>query len=280
MRRRGSPSRPGVRTRGLGGSLVWAAAILLLLLFAFPVGALVARTAVTGTVLAALLDPAVGEALLLSLATTAVALGLAILLGTPLAWLLARHRFRGQRVIETLVDLPLVLPPAVAGLALLLLVGRRGPLGAPLATFGIELPFSTAAVIVAQLFVAAPLYVRGARAGLAAVPRDLEDAARADGASEWGVFRRVTAPLASGAITAGAISCWGRALGEFGATILFAGNVAGRTQTLPLLVYAEFQSSLDAAVAAAAILVLAAIAILLGARLTPRLADIELAATT
>jgi molybdate transport system permease protein len=169
--------------------------------------------------------------------------------------------------VETLVDLPIILPPSVAGLALLLVFGRRGLLGDGLAVLGVSIPFTTLAVILAQAFVAAPFFVRAARAGIRAVDRDLEDAARVDGATELGVARHVTLPLAASAISAGLVMAWARALGEFGATIMFAGNIAGRTQTLPLLVYSEFQGSLDAALVAAAILVVAAFGVLVAVRL-------------
>jgi molybdate transport system permease protein len=169
------------------------------------------------------------------------------------------------------VDLPLVLPPSVAGLALLLVFGRRGLLGESLDAAGLAIPFTTVAVILAQVFVAAPFYVRSARAGIASLPRDLEDAARVDGASEVGVFRHIMAPLAAPALAAGLVMSWARSLGEFGATILFAGNVTGRTQTLPLVVYAEFGAGdLDAAIAAATVLVLAAVGVLGAVRLGRR----------
>jgi molybdate transport system permease protein len=155
----------------------------------------------------------------------------------------------------------------VAGLALLLVLGRRGILGGALDVVGISIPFTTIAVVFAQTFVAAPFFVRSARAGIAAVDRDIEDAARVDGASERDVFRWVTAPLAGAALAAGAVMSWSRALGEFGATIMFAGNVEGRTQTLPLVVYGEFGAGdLDASIAAASILVLAAFGVLVSVR--------------
>jgi molybdate transport system permease protein len=159
------------------------------------------------------------------------------------------------------------MPPAVAGLALLLLLGRRGALGGALDLVGLELPFTTLAVILAQVFVAAPFFVRSARTGIAGVDRDTEDAARVDGASELRLFRHVTVPLAGTALAAGLVMSWARALGEFGATIMFAGNVQGRTQTLPLVVYGEFQGGdVDASIAAAAILVIAAFGVLVAVR--------------
>jgi molybdate transport system permease protein len=244
-----------------------AAGIPALILLGLPVVVLVLRALASGGVLSALRDPAVLDALWLSGLTTAVTLVLVLLLGLPLALAMARGRLPGRAAVETIVDLPIVLPPSVAGLALLLVFGRRGLLGEPLADAGLTLPFTTAAVVLAQFFVAAPFFIRSARAGIAGVERELEDAARVDGAAERSVFRWVTAPIAAPALAAGLVLCWARALGEFGATIIFAGAIEGRTQTLPLLVYGQFQSSnLDAAIAAAAVLVLAAVAALAAVR--------------
>ena len=235
------------------------AAALIGSLLVIPVVVLVVR-ALTG---GAALDPSIVDALRLSLVTTTASLILTLTLGTPLAWVMARRRLPGRGVVEALVDLPIVLPPAVAGLSLLLALGRRGPAGA----LGLEVAFTTLAVVLAQTFVAAPFYIRAARGAFATRHRDLEDAARMDGADQWAIFRTIVVPLAGPVLAGGAILAWARALGEFGATIMFAGNVSGVTQTLPLAVYAEFQSSLDASVAAAAILVGAAFAILVGVRL-------------
>jgi molybdate transport system permease protein len=260
------------RHRRRGGRGPWhlgisALAALAVLFLGLPILALIARALLVGTLAEILGSPAIVDALTLSLITTSASLVLTILIGGPLAYVLARRRFRGSWIVETVVDLPIVLPPAVAGLALLLLFGRRGIVGGFLADLGIGIPFTTAAVVLAQMFVAAPFFIRSARTGLAGVDRDLEDAARVDGAAERDVMARVTLPLASSALAAGLVMCWARALGEFGATIMFAGNVPGRTQTLPLLVYAEFQSGdVDAAIAAAAILVLAAMGVLVAVR--------------
>jgi molybdate transport system permease protein len=242
-----------------GRALVLLGAAVAASFLVFPVAWLVGRAVAGG----AALDAEIFEALRLSLATTGASLLLTLALGTPLAWVLARRAFVGRRILEVAIDLPIVLPPAVAGLALLMLLGRRGPAG----WLGLELGFTSIAVVLAQTFVAAPLYVRSARGAFATVHGDLEDAARTDGGSEWDVFRRVIVPLALPVLVGGAILAWARALGEFGATIMFAGNIAGRTQTLPLAVYGEFQSSLDASIAAATILVAAAIAVLVGVRL-------------
>ena len=242
-------------------------AVPALLFLALPVIVLIGRALLSGSVFDALGSAAVLDALALSAITTTFAVALALLVGFPLALLLARARFRGRALIEAIVDLPIVLPPSVAGLALLLAFGRRGLLGEPLGALGISLPFTTVAVILAQLFVAAPFFIRAARAGLVGVERELEDAARVDGAAERQVLRFVTIPQAAPALAAGVVTCWARALGEFGATIMFAGAIAGRTQPLPLVVYGEFQSSdLDASIAAAAVLVLAAVVALLAVR--------------
>jgi molybdate transport system permease protein len=237
------------------------------LFLGLPVLALFARALLGGSIGEVLASPAVIDALRLSLVTTAVSLGIAVMFGTPVALLLARRRFRGHALLETLVDLPIVLPPSVAGLALLFVFGRRGLLGGGLEILGIAIPFTTVAVILAQVFVAAPFYVRAARSGFAAVDRDLEDAARVDGAADAAVLWRVTVPLAASSLAAGLVLTWARALGEFGATIMFAGNIAGRTQTLPLLVYSEFQLDLETSIAAATVLIVAAAAVLLAVRL-------------
>jgi len=237
------------------------------LFLGLPVVVLVLRALLGGGLLDAIASPVVVDAIVLSLVTTSISLVLIVCLGLPLAFVLARRRFRGSSLLETAIDLPIVLPPSVAGLALLLVFGRQGLLGRPLDLFGLAVPFTTFAVILAQTFVAAPFFIRSARAGLAGVERDLEDAARMDGASERDVARWITVPLAAPALTAGMIMCWARAVGEFGATIMFAGNIPGKTQTLPLVVYSEFGGGdLEASIAAAAVLVLAAFGVLLAVR--------------
>ena len=264
----GATSAPRQRDQSPWGERsVAALAGLIAVFLGIPVVVLVARAVLDGSLAAALTARVVLDGLVLSLATTAVSLVLTILFGLPLAWVLARRSFRGKGWLEAVVDLPIVLPPSVAGLALLLVFGRRGFLGPVIEPLGLAIPFTTLAVVLAQTFVSAPLFIRSARTGLASVDRDLEDAARADGATERALFRAITVPLASGALAAGVVMAWARSLGEFGATIMFAGNVEGRTQTLPLVVYGEFQAgSLDASIAAAAILVLAAFAVLVAVR--------------
>jgi molybdate transport system permease protein len=196
-----------------------------------------------------------GAAVFLSLATTLISLSLIVLFGTPLGYVLARFSFPFKSVWITLIELPIVLPPVVAGLALLMTFGRRGLLGAPLDALGITLPFSITAVIIAQVFVSAPYYIRAAQVQFQAIPRELEQAASLDGAQGWQVFRFVTLPLSLRGLFSGAVLSWARALGEFGATILFAGNLQGRTQTMPLLVYGALERDLNAALWAGVILI-------------------------
>jgi len=186
--------------------------------------------------------------------------------GTPVAYLLARENFRGKAVVDTLIDLPMVLPPAVAGIALLMAFGRRGILGATFSAFGIELPFTTAAVVIAETFVAAPFYVRSAKAGFGAVDRRLEQMSALLGVSDWKTFWRVTLPLAAPSVVSGLLMTWARALGEFGATIMFAGNFPGRTQTMPLAIYSGLEANLDSALALSLILVIVSFGVLLAIR--------------
>ena len=261
------PRRPAAGTRGLGWP-VQGLAFLAALSLGLPVAVLVGRAVLDGALFASATVRVVVDALVLSLVTTSISLVLTVIIGIPLALLLARRTFRGQTLVETVIDLPIVLPPSVAGLALLLVFGRRGLLGETLSVFGIEIAFTTVAVILAQTFVSAPFFIRSARTGFASVDHDLEDAARVDGASERQLFQTITLPLASASLAAGLVMSWARALGEFGATIMFAGSVARTTQTLPLVVYAEFQGGdLDAAIAAAAVLVLAAFGVLVAVRI-------------
>ena len=255
------------RSGGWGERSVTAVAVLCALFLGVPVLTLVLRALLSGSLAVAISSPAVSDALILSALTTSISLALSVVLGLPLAFVLARREFRGKGVIEAVVDLPIVLPPSVAGLALLLVYGRRGLLSAPFEILGISVPFTTIAVILAMTFVSAPFFIRSARIGIAGVERDLEDAARVDGASEGQLFRAITIPIASAAFAGGLVMTWARSLGEFGATIMFAGNIQGRTQTLPLVVYSEFNSGdLDASIAAAAILVLAAFGVLIAVR--------------
>jgi len=211
---------------------------------------------------------ALRDALLLSLSTSLIALVVIVIIGTPIAYVLARWRFPGDRIVDALVDLPIILPPAVAGIALLTAFGRRGIFGEPLDRLGIAIGFSTAAVVIAQVFVSAPFYIRTARAGFLRIDRTLEEAASDLGASPIRVFRRITLPLCRGSLIAGGVLAWARALGEFGATIMFAGNRQGVTQTMPLAIYERFGAGdLPAALVLSAILLVASIGFLLAVRL-------------
>ncbi|WP_407642480.1 ABC transporter permease [Actinomadura craniellae] len=212
---------------------------------------------------ARLAEPQVLAALRLSLVTATLATALCLVLGVPLAWLLARTRFPGQGLVRALVIVPLVLPPVVGGVALLMLLGRRGLLGRWLeAAFGVTLPFSTAGVVVAEAFVALPFLVISVEGALRAADSRYEEAAATLGASRWTAFRRVTLPLIAPGVLAGATLSWARALGEFGATITFAGNFPGRTQTMPLAVYLALETDPEAAIVLSLVLLVVSVAVL------------------
>ena len=253
--------------RSLAGSVLeqWALVALAVVLLSFlflPVVAVLERSLVRSDFLEVVTSSAVVEALRLSFVTTAVSLGLIIVFGTPLAYLLARVRFPGHHLVDTLIDLPMVLPPAVAGLGLLMAFGRRGLLGQWLDDIGIELAFTTAAVVMAQTLVASPLYIRAAKAGFEAVDPNLELVSHTLGRSKIETFFRVAVPLARPALMAGAVMAWARALGEFGATIMFAGSIGGRTQTIPLAIYRSMETGLEVPLALSAILVLISFVVL------------------
>jgi molybdate transport system permease protein len=214
-----------------------------------------------------LTEPGVLAALRLSLLTATLATVVCLLLGVPLAWLLARSDLPGRRFIRALVTVPLVLPPVVGGVALLLVFGRRGLVGQWLdTTFGFSLPFTTAGVVVAEAFVAMPFLVIAVEGALRGSYARYEDAAATLGASRWTAFRRITLPLIVPGIAAGAVLCWARALGEFGATITFAGNFPGRTQTMPLAVYLALEQDLDAAIVLSLVLLVVSVVILAAMR--------------
>jgi molybdate transport system permease protein len=222
------------------------------------------------TIFSKLVDPMVAQAIQLSLSTTLVSLGIILVGGTPLAYLLARRSFRGHDALDTLLTLPIVMPPAVAGIALLLAFGRRGLIGQALYGAGIDIAFTPVAVVLAQTFVAAPFYIQTAKTAFNAVDRELEQAAAIDGAGPLRVFRSVTAPLSLPALFGGAIMAWARALGEFGATIIFAGNLQGRTQTMPLAIYLGFELDLQAALTLALVLLIFSFGILFLVRVVLR----------
>jgi molybdate transport system permease protein len=220
-------------------------------------------------------SPAAVDALLLSARTTAISMAIILVVGTPAAYVLARYDFPGKRIVNTLVDLPAVLPPSAAGIALLLAFGRVGLIGEQLTAFGITISFTTAAVVLAELFVATHFYVRQATVGFGQIERGIEEAALVDGGGRTTVFLRVTIPLAFPALVAGAVTAWARALGEFGGTIIFAGNVQGVTQTIPLAIFSELERDFDAAVALSVLVLGFAFAVILTARyLTRKAAEV------
>jgi len=197
----------------------------------------------------------VRQAIQLSLFTSTISMLVTILFGTPVAYMLARSRSKLVNLVDTIMDLPTILPPAVAGVALLIAFGRRGVFGAWLAPLGITLPFTSVAVIMAQTFIASPFYVKAATIGFGGIRTELLEAAALDGATRWQTFWHVTLPLARMSILSGSVMTWARALGEFGATIIFAGNFPGRTQTMPLAIYVGFEIDLKTALLLSFILI-------------------------
>lgn len=267
-----SPAPAASRSRPLAAWL-WPGALgalagLLLLLVLLPLAGLLFASS-PRQLLAGLRDPLVVPALRLSLVTSTASLVVILVCGTPLGWILARNTRRSAplwRLLETIVELPVVLPPAVAGVALLLAFGRRGLLGPALASAGIGLPFSRAAVVFAQTFVAAPFYVQAAVAAFRRLDPDLLLVARTLGAARPRLLVAVAIPISWPALAGGAALSWARALGEFGATLMFAGNMSGRTQTLPLAIYAALESDLRTAQSLSLLLVAVAFALLVAIR--------------
>jgi molybdate transport system permease protein len=245
---------------GAGLFLVLAAPLVALLVSSTP-----------AELLRALSHPLVAPALWLSAWTTALSLFIVVVCGAPLAWLFARSRVSWVRLVETCVELPIVVPPAVVGIALLQAFGRRGLFGSSFEAFGVALPFTSAAVVVAQVVVSAPFFVQTAAAGFRRVDEDMLLVARTLGATPERAFFRVAVPVALPSLLGGAALCWARSLGEFGATLLFAGNFPGRTQTLPLAIYSALESDVGVARAIALILGVVAFATLLVLRALPKL---------
>ena len=239
--------------------------LFLLALLALPIASLLWRADSEG-MLSYIAQPGAIAALRLSLVTSLVSVLVIVLTGTPLAFILARRKFPGKTLLELVIDLPVVLPPSVAGVALLIAFGRQGTFGQWLSAFGVSLPFTTAAVILAQTFVSAPLFIRSARIGFAQIDPQLREAAYVEGSNEWQLFRYVMFPLAGRAILSGIILAWTRSLGEFGATILFAGNMEGVTQTMPLAIYLGFERSLGMALALSTVLVFVSFLLLYATR--------------
>jgi len=243
-----------------------AVAAVAVLLFALPLAGLLWRAPWSSAWDELQSGPA-RDALRLSLVTSLSATAIALVLGVPLAWVQARVHYPGKRVVRALTALPMVLPPVVGGVALLLALGRRGMVGSQLDRIGVSLPFTTAGAIVAEAFVAMPFLVLTLEAAFASADQRLEDAARTLGAGRFAVFRQVTLPLVAPSLLAGTVLCWARALGEFGATITFAGNLQGRTQTLPLFVYVKLEgSNPDSAIVLSLVLLVVAMAVLIALR--------------
>lgn len=250
----------------IGGLL----AVALIGLLVLPVVALVLSGA-QADLTAGLTHPLFAPALRLSLKTSAISLALAVLMGTPLAWWLARSRSRMVRPVEILVELPIILPPAVLGVALLQTFGRQGVLGPALGELGLSLPFTEQAVVVAQLVVAAPFFVQAAANAFREIDEDMLIVARTLGASPTVAVLRVALPIAAPGLLVGASLAWARALGEFGATLLFAGNMPGRTQTMPLAIFTALEADVRLAVVFSLVLAGVGAALLLGLRFTPTL---------
>jgi molybdate transport system permease protein len=245
--------------------LLGAALAIVLAFLVIPVVAIFTNTS-PSELISKLDDPAATDALRLSLETTTIAVGLIVLFGTPAAFLLATRTFRGRSVVMTLVELPLVLPPAVAGIALLAALGPHGILGG---VFWDSLDLQTSAVVVALTFVSAPFYIRQAQSSFESIERSLLDASRTLGSGEAATFARVAIPVAVPGLLSGLALAWGRALGEFGATLMFAGSFRGITQTVPLAIYDQFPTDFSAALALSAVLVIVSAALLLAVKLVP-----------
>jgi molybdate transport system permease protein len=242
------------------------ASVGLYLFAALPLAAIALRVP-AGQLWQHLGEPMVRDALRLSLGTSLAATALCMALGLPAAYLLARYRFRGREWLDTLADLPMTIPPVVAGVGLLMAFGRAGLLGGALEALGVRLAFSTIAVVLAQAFVAMPFFFKAARAGFQAVEPEMEQIALTLGATRWTAFWHVTLPLTRPALFAGLTLTWARAMSEFGATLMFAGNLPGRTQTLPLAVMTAMESNLETALALALVSLIAAGAALVLAKL-------------
>lgn len=262
----------GLAARARGAwfpALLFAALAVALGFLVLPVLAIFLETS-PAQLLDSLGDPSSRDALRLSLITTTIAVTIVVLVGTPVAWLLATRRFRGRELVVTLLELPLVLPPAVAGIGLLAALGPQGILGGVLDQLGIRLVLETAGVVVALVFVSAPFHLRAAQSAFAAVDRSWLEASRTLGAGEARTFARVAVPAALPGLAAGVALAWGRALGEFGATLMFAGSFRGITQTVPLAIYDRFATDFDGALALSAVLVVVSAALLLSVKLLAR----------
>ena len=237
--------------------------LLYVLFIGLPVVAILVKAAQQKGLFASLLSDTTIQALQLSLVTSIISIVIVVIIGTPFALLLARKDSLVLKFIDSLVELPIILPPIVAGVAMLMAFGRQGILGPVLNSVGITLPFTTGAVICAQIFVAAPFYIRAAKLGFQSVSTDYEDVSQTLGVSPWQTFWKLTIPLASPSILSGLALAWARAISEFGATIMFAGNLTGKTQTMPLAILTAMESDIGASLALSVILLLASIVVLI-----------------
>ncbi len=254
---------------GLPMVIVYALVIIALLFIALPVLSLFLKTS-PDAFISSMENPVVMDALKLSFITSLTTALIVIIIGTPIAYMNARYRYRGKEIVDTIIDLPVVIPPAVAGIALLMAFGRMGVVGQYLNMAGITVGFTTVAVIMAQTFVASPFYIRQARTSFEDVDRSVENAARTLGASKLSTFFIITVPIAMNGLISGIILTWARALGEFGATILFAGNFEGVTQTMPLAIYVTMESDLNAAIAISIVLVVISFIVIAAVKLLTR----------
>jgi len=250
-----APYRHNPLTASSRLNYLWRLTALPLLLFiVLPIAMLFLRTSPQQIILS-LAKEQVYQAVGVSLKTTLISLGVILITGTPLAFLMGRREFRLKRVVDTFIDLPTILPPSVAGVALLMTFGRRGLLGPWLALLDIQVPFTQTAVVLSQVFIASPFYVRAAAIGFSGIDSEIEQAAQLDGANRWSIFLHIILPLARNALISGGTMSWARALGEFGATIIFAGNYIGRTQTMPTAIYLGFEVDLNIALTLSVLLV-------------------------
>ena len=257
----------GIKTEGRSSHPLWmpagiTATLLYVLFIGLPVVAILVKAAQQKGLMASLLSDTTIQALQLSIVTSIISIIIVVIIGTPFALLLARKDNLLLKFIDSLVELPIILPPIVAGVAMLMAFGRQGIMGPALSSVGIALPFTTGAVICAQIFVAAPFYIRAAKLGFQSVSTDYEDVSQTLGVSPWQTFWKLTIPLASPSILSGLALAWARAISEFGATIMFAGNLTGKTQTMPLAILTAMESDIGASLGLSVILLFASIIVL------------------
>ena len=258
----------GIKTEGRSSHPLWMPAgitvtLLYVLFIGLPVVAILVKAAQQKGLMASLLSDTTIQALQLSIITSIISIIIVVIIGTPFALLLARKDNLLLKFIDSLVELPIILPPIVAGVAMLMAFGRQGIMGPALSSVGIALPFTTGAVICAQIFVAAPFYIRAAKLGFQSVSTDYEDVSQTLGVSPWQTFWKLTIPLASPSILSGLALAWARAISEFGATIMFAGNLTGKTQTMPLAILTAMESDIGASLGLSVILLFASIIVLI-----------------